>query len=323
MKYLSQVLILLICFPCLGQIKSAALPGAAQAGKKAKGSVLIIANCAGVSVDIDGYPCGHAPVQVDELETGKHTVKLSKENYLEQSKTVVIKAGKTTTLKVTMTEYAYLHFGNLPGISEMGLDGVEIFPEPGKKITIPPGSHVVTFNSPSHQIVKQALKLNSGEATRLELDTRPKTRRSAILKSILLPGWGQHYAGKSALSVLYPILQIGALSGVLYAINEYNSRVEEYDQSRDAYLAARDVTVIESARQNMFRKYKGIENAQSQRSAVIAAAAGLWIWNVLDAVIWPPVRREKLQLIPIEQAGLHPFIMPDQRMTRVGLCWRF
>ncbi len=323
MKYLIHVLILLVCSLSLSQTRPVASPAPEAAVKKVKGSVLVIANCAGVSVDIDGSPCGHAPVQVDELEIGRHTVKLSRENYLEQRKTVVIKAGKTTTLKVTMTEYAYLHFGNLPGISEMGLNGIKISPAPGEKITIRPGSHAVVFKNPAHQLVKQSLKLGPGESRILELDTRPKTRRSAIFKSMILPGWGQHYAGKSALSVLYPILQVGALSGVLYTINHYNNRVEEYDQSRDAYLSARDVADLESARISMFKKYDDIENAQKQCTLMIAAAAGLWIWNVLDAVIWPPAQRKILQLRPTDQSGLHPFLLPDQRTARVGLCWRF
>ena len=66
------------------------------------GKVAISSTPLMADVTLDGKPVGRTPIDIPNLIVGSHTVKISKLGYADNTQTVTISEGKTTTVNVTM-----------------------------------------------------------------------------------------------------------------------------------------------------------------------------------------------------------------------------
>ena len=68
------------------------------------GSADINSSPAMADIYIDGKSVGRTPLQLDNLLVGSHTVKLSKSGYADNTQTITVAEGKTTTVNATLTK---------------------------------------------------------------------------------------------------------------------------------------------------------------------------------------------------------------------------
>ena len=68
------------------------------------GSADITSSPAMADITIDGKLVGRTPLQLDNLLVGSHAVKISKSGYADNTQTITISEGKTTTLNATLTK---------------------------------------------------------------------------------------------------------------------------------------------------------------------------------------------------------------------------
>ncbi len=68
------------------------------------GSADITSSPAMADITIDGKLVGRTPLQLDNLLVGSHTVKISKAGYADNTQTITISEGKTTTVNATLTK---------------------------------------------------------------------------------------------------------------------------------------------------------------------------------------------------------------------------
>ena len=68
------------------------------------GSADITSSPAMADITIDGNLVGRTPLQLDNLLVGNHTLKLSKAGYTDNTQTITISEGKTTTVNATLTK---------------------------------------------------------------------------------------------------------------------------------------------------------------------------------------------------------------------------
>lgn len=92
--------------------------------------------------------------------------------------------------------------------------------------------------------------------------------RGAILRSLLLPGWGHLASGHSAKGWLITTLGAGALGSAIYFIGDTRSK-------EDAYLNETDPALIET-------RYQAYNSAYQKRNLLIAAYAAVWLYAQVD-----------------------------------------
>ena len=115
-------------------------------------------------------------------------------------------------------------------------------------------------------------------------------------RSILLPGWGQAYQEKSVQTWLYPILVAGGIGGSYLMVNNYNTAVDDYNKTRDEYLAAFSDEDINRTRAAMDKAYDDVESKESTRNIMFIATGAIWLWNVLDTMILPTGYKNNVKL---------------------------
>ena len=94
---------------------------------------------------------------------------------------------------------------------------------------------------------------------------------SAAWRSIIIPGWGQFYKGKTGKGFFFLAAEVAAVSGVIYC-----------DMKRSDNMRLSQ----ETTNMSIVKEYRDrADNWALYRNAAIGAAAGIYIWNVLDAAL--------------------------------------
>ena len=79
-------------------------------------------------------------------------------------------------------------------------------------------------------------------------------------------------------------LEIAALGGVLWADQKMSESISDYDTYIDMYRSALDQEDILAARALVESQYDDIQKHERNRTIFIGVAAGIWMWNVIDAL---------------------------------------
>jgi hypothetical protein len=150
------------------------------------------------------------------------------------------------------------------------------------------GKYKVRITRPGYETWKGELALLPGSPENINVDLSQKSRFKAGLRSLFIPGWGQHYSGNSTRGTAFT-LGIVASAGVLYfADKKYQDKRTSYDIANRNYLSAGSVeeqirlqTIRDSAQRNAYK-------AETDRRRVFYVGLGLWVYNILDSMVFFP-----------------------------------
>jgi len=159
---------------------------------------------------------------------------------------------------------------------------------PLKDLIVSWGQYNLGIKHSGYENAKYIVKLAPAETKMLRINLIPKKKLKAVFRSVIFPGFGQKYAEKSGRAILYPILELAAIGGIIWADDKVGTEVKRYKGYKHNYTYAITEDEIDLSRNGMDKAYKSAVSARDQRTLMIGAAAGIWIWNVLDAAIWGP-----------------------------------
>ncbi|MDR1682054.1 MAG: hypothetical protein LBS25_01490 [Candidatus Symbiothrix sp.] len=103
------------------------------------------------------------------------------------------------------------------------------------------------------------------------IETTDRYGMSAGWRSALLPGWGQFHKGKVGKGVFFLATEVAAISGLVYC---------EMKRSDNIRLSQ------ETTNLTIVKEYRDRADTWSlRRNICVGAAAGIYVWNVLDAAL--------------------------------------
>lgn len=96
-----------------------------------------------------------------------------------------------------------------------------------------------------------------------------------LWRSAICPGWGQMYKGSTAKGLTILAAEVAAIGGIIFTENEratYESKMR--------------------SQPNFAKQYKTkVDNYETARNCCIGAAAAIYVYNLIDAVVAPGARR--------------------------------
>ncbi len=130
--------------------------------------------------------------------------------------------------------------------------------------------------------------LSGREATTIDFKLKPKTRVKAALRSIVIPGWGQRYYGaKTKGNVMFiGALVGGATAGIMHL--RFDNKRDDYLNFLKRYENERSVPEKYLMLAELYDRQQDAYDAEQQRNIVGAIAAGIWVYSVLDAMLFFP-----------------------------------
>jgi hypothetical protein len=127
----------------------------------------------------------------------------------------------------------------------------------------------------------------NGEITlRATMQSRPK----AFVYSLVRPGRGQFYQGKTARGVFFSTMTLAAGLIALDYQTKYEYVADDYEICVERFDAADIISEKRRIKSEALRLWNDVEHAKNQRDASLIALAAVWGWNVIDTFI-PGERR--------------------------------
>lgn len=148
----------------------------------------------------------------------------------------------------------------------------------------------------------------------LKLKLTPKKAYKAGLRSCFFTGWGQMYSERKTFGAILGIAQVGALIGTANSTKKYQDKVDELNDAKREYEKnKRYYNLRETLRQKVETKYSDADKAFQNQQTWILIAGGIWLYNVLDSMLFFP---------SFEDALLNrsmPTISSDMSGDKVGI----
>jgi hypothetical protein len=153
---------------------------------------------------------------------------------------------------------------------------------------LPGGEYHLSVEHPRFESRSFDVELSTDDTLFLDLALTPKARHRAALRSLVVPGWGQLYAGSSAKGWTLLCGEIVAAGSAYLLRRNYQDEVERYDESLHRYEEATYVGDIEKYRREVEINYRNVERAHDYMKYATYVAGGVWAIAVLDAVVYDP-----------------------------------
>ena len=150
------------------------------------------------------------------------------------------------------------------------------------------GYFKVTAYRDGYETYNSSVLLSGREATTIDFKLKPKTRVKAALRSIVIPGWGQRYYGaKTKSNVMFiGALVGGATAGIMHL--RFDNKRDDYLNFLKRYESERSVPEKFLMLAELYDRQQDAYDAEQQRNIVGAVAAGIWVYSVLDAMLFFP-----------------------------------
>ena len=141
----------------------------------------------------------------------------------------------------------------------------------------------------------------------------PKTQWDVLKRSLAIPGWGQQYSGYRGKGTLITILQLATIGGAVATSLNARSAWSNYDDTETAYNSAGLWSDFDTLYADLEDKHEKASSAATLQMITIGAAAAVYLYNVIDALMIEPKIDVKQDLgsfkiepyIRKEQAGIY------------------
>jgi hypothetical protein len=258
------------------------------------GSLLLKSDPPGVSVVYNGKVVGVTPFQ-KTLPFGEYDFTLKGYQYADVEEKIILNEPKFE--KTIAMQYAagILKIANLTPGSTLYINDQKQ-QEEKNEYNLPVGVHQVKVVQSGYESRSGRVPIGKYRSYTFNGALKRKSNGKALLRSIIIPGWGQAYQEKRVQRWLYPVLFFGSLGLSYYTIQDYNAAIDEYDQSRTAYLSAYAAADINRYGNEMDQAYQDVESKEQQRNTMFAITGAIWLWNIVDIFLLPPGYQGRMQL---------------------------
>jgi len=162
-------------------------------------------------------------------------------------------------------------------------DGLIAGSTPFSLSELPEGVYRVEVRKEGYEPQVGRLSVSKRPDGSLAVEALPLSIGKGILRSALLPGWGQFYWGEKKRGALWLGLQAAAVAGLIFTDVNYRKAVDELNSAVERYNNATDVEDIDRYRSEMWRRSDEADRAYDARLIALGLTSGIWILNILDA----------------------------------------
>jgi len=117
---------------------------------------------------------------------------------------------------------------------------------------------------------------------------RQKTRFGALIRSTIIPGWGQFYSNRSLMgwTMLGSEIAVGALAYMQYSA--YQTANDDFIDFQAQYRSSIIPTEIADLKQQAQSSYSDMSTAKDQVTTMVYAVGAIWVANMVHAAITGP-----------------------------------
>jgi len=155
--------------------------------------------------------------------------------------------------------------------------------------------------------------------TEIEVRLKSKTKSKALIRSLLIPGWGQRYADRKAKGNILTVLAVGAAATFAYAELDYQDKKDDFEAKQIEY----DEIVSGGTIEELNQFYPGFlstrdkaYDAETFRRVSFVTLAGIYAINLIDILFFFPDNRDA---ISIKGLSISPQLSPESNGMKLSV----
>ncbi|MDT8318350.1 MAG: PEGA domain-containing protein [bacterium] len=261
----------------------------------------------GATIMLDGRDAGITPCTIESLKSGKHVVKLIKDDYFIWKKEIEIAGGSVINIMAELkTIYGSLDFNSSPSGASVFIEGDLVGQTPFKVDNLEGGEYEIEIELEGYEDYSDTVQVDSGSGNEISifLEETEAHREYRLARKRIIK---KRFWAFGAL----------ALSGItaVKAYVDYSDSEDAYSSADDAYIKYQNsqdpVEIADYRRLTESYKEEGASRAEDGDSALILSSA-LLAFSIYNFYTMPPKA----------EYGETAFIMPEIRRDVMFLAWK-
>ena len=131
-------------------------------------------------------------------------------------------------------------------------------------------------------------KKRLGTQAFLAASAQQKTRFGALIRSAVIPGFGQYYADKKITGLGFLLTEIAAIGLYVSANSAYQTATDDFTNYQNLYNVERDPIMIAEYRNKVNTSHDDIQTNKDLMNQMAMAAGGVWALNAIHAFLIKP-----------------------------------
>jgi hypothetical protein len=127
--------------------------------------------------------------------------------------------------------------------------------------------------------------VSQADEAALSIALKRKSRRDALLRSVLFPGLGQEYNGRRNKAVLVGFAGLGAGAWYLIAQNDYNGAVADFEKVRRRYEQSTSVDERTTLLDRQRVLFEEVDDQSRTRKIALGTLGGVWVLSLVDTAV--------------------------------------
>jgi TolB-like protein len=134
------------------------------------------------------------------------------------------------------------------------------------------------------EVMTSSLKTAATLIAGLGVVEKAPARPHVFPRSLIVPGWGQRASGRPLMGWTLTGAQLATLGYFGYAAMNYSDKLSKYNDAKAAYETNEDPTIAQKLYDDRIAADKAAADANSQMTVAAAAAAGVYVLNLIDGI---------------------------------------
>lgn len=155
------------------------------------------------------------------------------------------------------------------------------------------GEYKLKAEREGYESYETRIFLTGGQPYAVDFRLSPKTRFKAFMRSVIIPGWGQYYAGEKTRGVFMGISALATGITALALQLDYANKKDDYNEILSEYYNERSIEAREAMVPAVDAIRKRAYDAETARNISLGIFAAVYAYNLIDAVLFFPDKTYK------------------------------
>lgn len=252
-----------------------------------------------VSITIDG---GEIKESQEEVPFGPHIIKIFKDGYYTYTKSIDAQKGEEIPIDVELEKITgNLEFTiepmNSNSLLQNGEETIRKWSGSEYLKDIPIGKYQIISDARGYALEKTSIQITENNTSKLSITLNKQygivPLKDALLRSTLLPGFGQLHEERYVASVAYFSSELFLGYALINLRNKHNDLESDYLSIRQEYEHSRTTEEIQAAWHNVRDAYDEMDKNYTYQKIVAGTMIGVYLWNIVDSWAFMPKISEK------------------------------
>ena len=246
-------------------------------------------------VILDTDTIGRTPFLSNQIPYGKHDLSIDLPDYISFDTTITINS-MNPLLRISKRlrrSVAFLNMNVRPANSEIFIDGKFIQRPVVQDYPLNYGQHTVEVMKRGYYAYDRTFIINRSDPVSLNIDLEPKSKTSAVLFSMVIPGTGQYYSGNKSKGIFMSVTFITCLAGGYILNSIYEDERKKFQNYQSVYEQTIDVNLISESHSRMMNSYDKMKNMHDFAAIAAACAGTIWLYSLFDNLFFFPAQEER------------------------------